>query len=144
MALGRAFVRRLRRKRSEQPPIPSFRPHNREPALSTLQITPSRNLVHAEMPVRRLVSRRQEPRRDFHVGPGVHDGVEDRLAVFFEDLGVFDFAAHFPDFAAVVAEGEGAFGHELLEGVAAGGDGVAEGGAVGEVAVFGLGGCEGR
>jgi hypothetical protein len=31
----------------------------------------------------------------------------------------------------------------LLEGVAAGGDGVAEGGAVGEVAVFGLGCWEG-
>jgi hypothetical protein len=94
------------------------------------------------MPVRRVVSRRQEPRSDFDVVPRVHDGVENGLTVFFEDLSVFDLAAHFPDFAAVVTEREGAFGDELLEGVAAGGDGVAEGGAVGEVAVFGLGGCE--
>ena len=94
------------------------------------------------MPVGRLVGRRQQPGCDFDVGPGVHDGVEDGLSVFLQDLSVFDFAAHFPDFAAVVAEGEGAFGHELLEGVAAGGDGVAEGCAVGEVAVFGLGGWE--
>lgn len=73
----------------------------------------------------------------------MHDGVEDRLSVsFLQDLSVFDFAPHFPDFAAVVAEGEGAFGHELLEGVAAGWDGVAEGGAVGEVTVFGLCGWE--
>jgi hypothetical protein len=139
--LARPFVRRLGSKSSQHPTIITPRPQNRETALGALQVAPAGNLVHAEVPVGRFVDRRQQPGRDFDVAPGMHDGVQNRQAVFLYDLRVFDFAAHLPDFAAVVAERERALGHELLEGVAAGWHGVAECCAVGEVAVFGLGGC---
>jgi len=101
------------------------------------------------MPVRRaiVVGRRHEPSFDADVGPGFHGREQDRASVVFgegQDLGVLHVSAHFPDFASVVTEGEGAFRDELFEGVTACGDGVAEGGAVGEVAVFGLGCCLAR